>query len=91
MGCIQVIEKTIIGAIDSIVTESMDANGASYSPTRPFIDLDEMFREFDRLILFYYGDVNAAIWSRTFRIGNRYRLMFDIPVNSRIDYRYNYE
>ncbi len=45
----------------------MDANGASYSPTRPFIDLDEMFREFDRLILFYYGDVNAAIWEPYFQ------------------------
>jgi hypothetical protein len=43
-----------------------DANGASYSPDHPFIDLDEMFAEFDKLILIYYCDDNAAAFDAYF-------------------------
>jgi hypothetical protein len=33
-----------------------DANGCIYSPERPFIDLDEMLGEFDKLIFSYYKE-----------------------------------
>ena len=33
-----------------------DANGCVYSPSRPFMDLDEMLAEFDKLLLDYYAD-----------------------------------
>jgi len=33
-----------------------DANGCCYSPDRPFIDLDEMLGEFDKVILSYYKE-----------------------------------
>jgi hypothetical protein len=44
-----------------------DANGCSYSPDRPFVDLDEMFAQFDRLILVYYGDDNPAVFESYFK------------------------
>jgi hypothetical protein len=43
-----------------------DANGACFSPSRPFIDLDEMFAEFDKLILIYYSDTDPAAFDAYF-------------------------
>ncbi len=44
-----------------------DANGCSYSPDRPFVDLGEMLAQFDRLILVYYRDDNPAVFESYFR------------------------
>jgi hypothetical protein len=44
-----------------------DANGCSYSPTRPFTTLDEMFEQFDKLILIYYGVDDPAVFEPYFK------------------------
>ena len=43
-----------------------DANGCCFSPMHPLTTLDEMFGQFDKLIMIYYGD-NPLAFERHFK------------------------